>query len=522
VSTARKHISALPAGAKALLALALASALGGAVYLWAASYSGNSRYELLFSGLDARDASEVTQKLGELKVPYRLSAGGSVIMVPAASVHTARLSLAGDGLPRGGVVGFELLDKSSLGATDFDRRMSYLRALSGELVRTIREIDGVEDARVHVAIPENTYFASKARPVTAAVFLKMSPRCELSRAQVKGIVHLVSRSVEGLLPEDVAVVDLYGRLLSGDGGSQAMGSGQPVAGVGPEETFQSELEKGLQSLLERVLGQGNVVTRVRAELDLDQKTVDKTLYQPASDGILRSFQELEETFKGEGTAASGVPGTTSNIPQYQLPGQQGSSEWHKRDATRNYEVSEIKERTVIAPGAVKRLSVAVVVNKVLDEASRQAIEKIVEAAIGFDSDRRDNVTVTGIAFDTSLLDAVKKQMEAPAKPAQGQYPRTLVIAAAGVAALALLLLLLFLLARRKKRAPGQQALNHAQAIMAAAQAATDRDSIETLPPLVDPEQEKKRRLKEAVEKAARQSPESAAQLIRAWLLEDRR
>ncbi len=503
-----------------LVALALAGALGGAVYLWAVSYSGNSRYELLFSDLDARDASEITQKLVELKVPYRLSTGGSAITVPAASVHTARLSLAGDGLPRGGVVGFELLDKSSLGATDFDRRMSYLRALSGELVRTIREIDGVEDARVHVAIPENTYFASKARPVTAAVFLKMSPRCELSRAQVKGIVHLVSRSVEGLLPEDVAVVDLYGRLLSGDGSSQAAGAGS-VAGLGPAETFQAELEKGLQSLLERVLGQGNVVTRVRAELDLDQKTVDKTLYQPASDGILRSLQELEETFKGEGTAASGVPGTTSNIPQYQVPGQQGSSEWHKRDATRNYEVSEVKERTVIAPGAVKRLSVAVVVNKVLDEGSREAIERIVEAAIGFDSGRRDNVTVTGIAFDTSLLDAVKKQMETPPKPAQVQYPRSLIIAAAAAGGL-VLVLLLFLLARRRKRASGQQALNPAQAIMAAAQAATDRNSVGTLPPLVDPEQEKKRRLKEAVEKAARQSPESAAQLIRTWLLEDRR
>jgi flagellar M-ring protein FliF len=198
----------------------------------------------------------------------------------------------------------------------------------------------------------------------------------------------------------------------------------------------------------------------------------------------------------------------------------GSSDWHKRDATRNYEISEVKERTVIAPGSVKRLSVAVVVNKALDEASRQAIEKTVAAAIGFDTVRRDTIAVTGIAFDTSMLDAIKKQMEEqPKQPtAAGIEPWML---AAGGAAAVLLLLLAALISRRKTAASKDRpGLDPAQAIMAAAQAA--RDSLETLPPLVDREQEKKRRLKEIVERAARQSPESAAQLIRTWMLEDRR
>ena len=519
---ARKRISNLTPGARAGLGLVLAALLGGLVYLWAVSYASNSRYELLFSGLDSGDASQITQKLDQRKISYRLSAGGSTIMVPSNSVHSARLYLAGEGLPKGGIVGFELLDKASLGTTDFDRRMSYLRALSGELVRTIREIEGVEDARVHVALPENTYFASRVRPATAAVFLKLAPHSELSRIQVKGIVHLVSRSVEGLKPVDVAVIDLYGRLLSGDSQPDVGGAGSSAAGLGTQEIFQAELEKGLQSLLERVLGPGNVVTRARAELDMDQKTIDRTLYQPAADGILRSMQELEETFKGEGSTPSGVPGTTSNIPQYQTPGQVGTSDWRKRDTTRNYEISEIKERTVIAPGSVKRLSVAVVVNKTLDEASRQVIEKTVAAAIGFDEGRRDTIAVTGIAFDTSMLDAVKKQMEEPPKKAKVASTQPWMLAAGGAAAV--LLLLLVALVRRRKTAASKdrRGLDPAEAIMAAAQAATARDSLETFPPLVDPEQEKKRRLKETVERAARQSPESAAQLIRTWMLEDRR
>jgi flagellar M-ring protein FliF len=521
VFAARKGMTNLSPAAKVGIGLALAAIIGGLVYLWAVWYAGNGRYELLFSGLDSRDAAEVIQKLEQRKVAYRLSSGGATIMVPASLVHSTRLFLAGEGLPKGGVVGFELLDKASLGSTDFDRRMSYLRALSGELVRTIREIDGVEDARVHVAIPETTYFASRPKPATAAVFLKLSPHSEISRTQVKGIVHLVSRSVEGLRPEDVAVIDLYGRLLSGDSRPDDAGAGPYVPGASLAETFQADLEKGLQALLERVLGHGNVVTRVRAELDMDQKTVDRTLYQPSSDGIMRSMHELEETFKGEGTSPSGVPGTASNIPQYQTPGQGGSSDWHKKEATRNYEVSEIKERTVIAPGSVKRLSVAVVVNKLLDEPSRLAIERTVAAAIGFDSGRRDNISVTGMVFDTSMIDAVKKQMAEPPKPAKsGVHPWML---AAGSVVIALLLLLVLSLRRRRPAtAKDLRGLNPAQAIMAAAEAATARDSLETLPSPADPEQERKRRLKETVERAARQSPENVAQLIRTWLLEDRR
>jgi flagellar M-ring protein FliF len=507
-----------------VISVAAIVAFGGGTYLWAADYARTSRYEPLFSKLDSKDAAEIAQKLAQRKIPYKVSEEGGAILVPSTLVHTTRLTLAGEGLPRGGAVGFELMDKLSIGATDFDRRVNYMRALTGELVRTIREIDGVEDARVHIVIPENSYFVSKARPATAAVFLKIRPLTEITRAQIRGIVHLVSRSVEGLRPEDIAVIDLYGRLLTGDTSpDSASGDRSFVSNLEAQQGFQQELERSLQTLLENVLGPGNVAAKVAAELNFDQKTIDKTIFQPVTEGVLRSMQELQETFKGQGSAPSGIPGTTSNIPQYQTSTQGGSSDYQKREATKNFEINEIKERTVVAAGSVKRLSVAVVVNRELDDAARTMIEKTVAAAIGLDPERKDTVLVSGMSFNTTLADQIKKQMEESQK-AQPRVEQPLVRNVA-IAGGAVLLVVVLVLALRRRPAPSsglQRARSKVDVAQAFAAAASAQAGDEMPPGLPDPEQAKRRRLREEIERVARHSPENAAQLIRTWLTEDRR
>lgn len=522
----RQGFERIPQGVKIMLFMCMAIGLAASIYAWATHYAANSKYEPLYSRLDSRDASEIVQKLSQRKVPYKISSDGSSVLVPANLVHTTRLSLAGEGLPRGGAVGFELLDKISFGATDFDRRVNYVRALTGELTRTIREIDGVEDARVHITLPETSYFIAKSKPATAAVFLRLRPMFEISRLQVKGIVHLVSRSVEGLKPEDVVVIDLYGRLLSGDisGADGRPDDRRQGANWEIQQSFQKELEMSLKALLERVLGHGNVEAMVSAELDFDQRTVDRIQFQPAAtEGVVRSIQELHETFKGSGVVPSGVPGVTSNIPQYQTQST-GQSDWQRRETTKNFEINEIKERTVVAPGSVKRLSVAVVVNKVLDEASRQAIEKTVSAAIGYDAARKDTVTVTGIAFDTSLMDAIRKQMEDEKKAAETGRPSLWRNVAIGSGAAVLLSLLLILAARRGRSptrvpAAARGRLDVTDAIATAAQVAAAQDTDERVH---NPEAERRRRSRDEIEQVARQHPENVAKLIRTWLHEERR
>ena len=479
--------------------------------LWAVIFGRGPEYVPLFTQLDPRDAGDIVRLLDDKKVPYRLAEGGTAIMVPASTVHGTRLAVASQGLPRGGVVGFEIIDRTQIGTTDFERRINYLRALQGELTRTIMQVEGVEQARVHIVLPEPSVFVSRARPATAAVFLKLKPYQTLDRSQVKGIVNLVARSVEGLKPEEVTVVDVYGRILSGDTEEAASAEGSAPSATSLLEIqkgFQKDLERSLQSLLEQVLGPGNVVTRVTAELNFDQKTVEKQLFQPVVDqsGILRSMQELQESFSGTGSAAGGVPGVDSNITyQAEAAGSQTTSE--KKEITKNFELNEIKERLVVAPGTVRRLSVAVVVNRELSATEQKAIENTVTSAIGMDTQRRDQITVTGLPFNTSMAEEMKVQLEAERKAAASMRRWYVIGTALGLGVLGVL----GLQWSRRRRALREAMMAIQQGKVAVRQVASAE---------VTPEEEEKRRIREQIEKLAQQKPESVAQLLRTWLTEE--
>lgn len=532
-------------GRTRLLALAGAVAVMGLV-AGVVLEAGGSRFSPLFTNLDPRDAADIVNKLEEQKVPYRLSAGGQTIEVPEPMVHKTRLLLVQDGLPRNGVVGLEIMDRTNLGATDFDRRVQYLRAIQGELTRTILEIDGVEKARVHLNVPEPSVFVRDRQPASASILLGLKPGVTLEPAQIKGIMHLVASSVEGLKPEAVTVLDENGQLLSADVSGERKGARPASSNLRLQEEFEKRMEENLRTLLEPIFGTGNVVARVNADLNLDEHTVERELFEPVKDGqgLLRSIQELEETFRGNGApVAMGVPGTTSNtqIPTYPVVsgGAAGDSQYEKRNATRYFELNKTKEQVVVAPGAVKRLSVSVLVNRQLTPQQQEAVVRTVNAAVGFDPLRRDQVVVAGMSFDTSLADAVKRglapETQTSGKGKDRQLPVPYVVAG-GAAAVSVLffLFILLILRRRRRRHEEEELAAQIEALRAAGQmkktpGAEQAASVskEGVAPAKEeqgtgelPETAEAALIQSEVATLARQKPEEVAQIIRSWLHEN--
>ncbi|QIA26934.1 flagellar M-ring protein FliF [Thermaerobacter sp. PB12/4term] len=430
---------------------AAALALAGLVALALAGRSG-PQWAPLFTQLDPTDAAAIAGQLEEQGIPFQLAQGGQAILVPAEQVDRLRLDLAAQGLPRQGTVGLELLENMPMGATEFERQVQYLRGLQGELARTIGRLEGVEAARVHVVLPERSPFVSQQRPATAAVLVQLKPGAELEPEQVRSIMHLVASAVEGLKPEDVTVVDTTGRLLSA-GVEPAQEGSAVVPGdrFEVERRFEAELQRSLQTLLEQVLGPGNVIARVNAELNFDQQVVERHLFEPPADGgqgILRSIQELQETFTGR-PAPGGVPGD-SNIPTYPQVGG-GTGDYQRSERTANYEVNQVVDRVQVAPGAVRRLSVAVVVNGDLTPERRQALQQAVAAAIGSDPQRQDQVEVVAMPFDTTVADRLQQSLEEERQAREATRRMALLAGAAGLALLALVLLVVAWRRRRLAR-----------------------------------------------------------------------
>ncbi|MBP8613401.1 MAG: flagellar M-ring protein FliF [Firmicutes bacterium] len=460
-------------------------------------------YETLWSNLDPTDAGQIVNELEKQGIPYKLTDGGRTIKVPAEQVYKTRLSLATIGLPSSGIVGFESMGSSGIWSTDFERQVQYVRALSGELTRTIKAITGIEDARVHIVLPDPSVFINENKTATAAVLVKTMPGYELSSSSVRGIVNLVSSSVEGLTPSNVTVVDASGKLLSQQSGYDYASNGElpPNSVLELTSNTERELEQRLLSLLTPVLGPGNVVCQVRAELNMDQVKITDTEYTSEPPGILRSSQETTEIYQGTGSVVGGAAGGL-DVPSYVTPGE-GETQYQHTDIVENFEVNQRTTETIVTPGAIKRLSVAVVVNKNLEEDLKDSIVETVSAALGLDSSRQDQISVTGVFFDTTLADAIGNVL-AP----EEAFPRTYIYAAvAGV--VVVLGIAIFLMVRRRKRKDEEVELPIPDIF------------VEDIP-AIPPEALARQRSRENVERLAKTNPEVVATLIKSWLLEDER
>jgi flagellar M-ring protein FliF len=461
------------------------------------------------------DQSAIVAYLKEQKIPYRVDPAANAVLVPRDQVYETRLALAGQGVPKGGVVGYELFDQSKMGMSDFQQKVAYTRALEGELARTISQIEAVDSARVSIVVPEPRLFLEQQQPSTASVLVRLKEGRQIGQEQVKAIVNLVARSVEGLKPEDVTVVDTTGKVLSDlilDDALVFTGpDGRAVSSVQRELERQQEQETEgkVRAMLEKVYGPGKVVVRVRMELDFDKRSVARKEFipNPNGKGVIRSQQNVEESYTGPGLPPGGAPGTTTNIPGYALnAGGGGNVEYNRSDVTTNFDITTQESQQVATPGGVKRLSASVIVDATLTPPQMEQLRQTVAAAVGFDPRRGDQLVISGMKFDTTLADSLMAQFEAERR-------RNLIIA---LAVGGLLFLLLgaggFLWWRRRRLArltslgaEGEKAptlkdlLDHPELMTAQGEAAI---------------------LEEQLRVYALNNPEEVATLIKNWLAED--
>lgn len=503
--TARAMWARLPGRARWLL-------LGGASALVLtltvlSLFSGPRDFQILFANLPPEDASTVMEALRQARVPYRLGEAGKQIQVPAEEVHQWRLKLASQGLPTAGNPGFELFDKTQFGTTDFAQRLNFQRALQGELARTIGQLREVLQARVHLAMPAPRLFSTQDRPASASVVVRLKPGAGLRPDQVRGIVHLVTGAVEGLGPDRVTVLDTSGRVL-GSGADRSAG-GLTGSQQDARATMEAEVERRIQTLLDPVVGPGHSAVRVAAQVNFDQVERTEERFDPNS--VVKQEARSNETSQGTSSQPSGVPGPESS------PNHNASNTRTQREAEQiTYEISRTVQKTVVAPGELKRLSVAVLLDTPLLQgrrASRQAdelerIRRLVQSAAGIRADRGDEVEVVEIPFDPTQ---VLEPQAPPAKPVV-TLPSWLWIA---VVIMAVGIVLVWWESRRRRRI--FEAAVGASAVLNTPDPLQVGELLKEESPLEPLGLKQKDKLKQRVLDAAKQHPEEVVQLLRVWM-----
>ncbi len=486
-------------------ALILFVAILGASYF----YGNKPEYVPLFTGMEVKDAGDVAARLQEMKVPFEIIANGTAIAVPAKEVYKTRLELARIGLPRGSK-GFEIFDESKFGTTEFQNRVKYLQALQGELTRTIEQMAEVDKVRVHIVLPEDSLYKKNEKPATASIMLKLKPGSQLAKEQVKGIVNLAANSIRGLKPENITVIDSFAHVLNDNMENNPLTTGVNVTQVELTRKKQDEMQKALESLLEQVLGPNKAAVRVSLELTFDQRVVDKQTFEPVVDdkGILRSSQDSTETSKGTTPAPSGPPGTTSNIPGYVTGTNNSQSSMEKKDSIRNYEINETKEKIVVAPGGIKRISVAVLVDSSVSKAQQESIVKAVSNAAGINQTRGDSVSVEAIPFSTEVADKIKREEQ---ELAQEQQRTQWAKIGAGVAVVLAIAGIGFWMLKRRQEEEIE--------VLSMEATPLEEIAIQSIKE-ISPEEKERTEQQEAIESLAKAKPEEFAMLLKTWLAED--
>lgn len=410
-------------GRKIMLMLGAAAviAIMAAVWLWGQQPS----YRVLFANFSDRDGGAIVAELEKMNIPYKYAEGGGALLVPADRVHDARLKLAAQGLPKGGNVGFELMENQKLGASQFLEQVNFQRAMEGELARSIESLSAVQAARVHLAMPKDSVFVSEQKQPTASVLLNLHPGRVLDAQQVSAIVHLVASSVPELSPKNVTIVDQNGNLLS-DTTRTASANGMDPSQIKYVQDYQQNVAKRIESIISPIVGAENVRAEATADMDFSRSEQAVESYKPnqTPDAMAIRSQQTSESQNGSASPA-GVPGALTNQPPapatapITVPGQKTPAPAvpatpatnTRKDSTVNYEVDKTIQYVQKAGGGLKRLSVAVVVNyrktvgkdgkvtmKPLSPAEITQITNLVKEAMGYNQERGDTLNVVNSSF----------------------------------------------------------------------------------------------------------------------------
>ncbi len=510
----------MPTARKVSLAVTMLLVVGGfaALLFW----TNRPDYQVLFSNLSTTDAARITEKLKEQRIPFQLKEGGSVVLVPDDIVYQLRLDLAGQGLPRGSSVGFEIFDDISFGTTEFVQRLKYQQALEGELARTIMQFDSVDQARVHIVTSGENLFAEPEKPATASVVLRLVQGGVLDPRELQGIVNLVACGVEGLRPENVTVVDMAGGLLSK--GQDAMSAGGlSRSQLDYQRRLEQSLETRIQTMLEPVVGANNVIARVSTDVDFRQVNISEEAYDPDST-VARSEQIQKESSQGGRNLPGGSPDTRYQVVDQQPEGVAGtlSRGFEKENTVINYEINRVNRQIINSVGGITRLTAAVIIDGPYASSSGEdgkpvkefvprsrremsTFEEMVKKSIGFNEQRGDQISVSNIAFAMQAEDGGRPGFES--QPAWVDYVKKTARPALN---LLLIGLFFFLVAR-----PFRNWLREAGRQQALLSQGPEARQIEAGEDAQGPDTDQHAQLLEMSKK----NPEMAAQIIRSWLSE---
>ncbi|MEO7938951.1 MAG: flagellar basal-body MS-ring/collar protein FliF [Burkholderiaceae bacterium] len=534
--------------------LAMGAVLLVALVIGGVLLGGRTEYRVLYANLADKDGGAIVAQLSQMNIPYKHADGGSAILVPADRVHDTRLRLASQGLPKGSVVGFEMMESNRFGMTQFQERLTFQRGLEGELTRSIQALSSVQSARVHLALPnQNGFFREQQKP-SASVLVSLYPGRSLDRAQLAGIVHLVSSSVPEMATSAVSVLDDSGKLLSESADGSGTNRGIDAEQLQYTQQIEQSFTRRILDILEPMVGKDNVRAQVTADVDFTQTDSTSESHRPnqTPDSSAIRSQQLVESGPGAGgpTPPSGVPGAVSNQPPGNASapingsaqpmaaagtsgaGAQGTAATSgKRESTINYEVDKTVRVVRGSTGQVKRLSAAVVVNHqtgtddkgkatsvALTPEQIDKMTSLVRETIGFNKERGDSVNLVNAPFAVDRL--VQPDLPLWRQPEMQDLARSL---AWPIGAVVLVALVMFGLVR-----PGLKAMakrpDEAQADEVPGQLdALVADDTER-PPLLTHDKtmadaaptEAQLRLEEA-RKLARENPVAVANIVKDWI-----
>jgi len=490
----RKLVTALNLKQRVTIVIAAIAAV--ALITALVHWKHESDFRPLFTGMAPEDASNIVQKLKESSAEYRLSDNGATVLVPEARLDELRLEMAGAGLPKTGRIGFELFDKSNLGITDFTEHVNYRRALEGELERSIRSLNEVQDARVHVTFPRDSVFLESREPAKASVLVHLRLGAHLSPQNVQAVTNLVASAVEGLTPDSVSVLDMSGNLLNRPHKPSVDGGGDNSEGA---LEYRQQVEKDLlakmNSTLEPLLGEGKFRAGVSVDCDFTSGEQSDEIFDPTH-SVMLSSQKTEDV--AGGGQSNGIPGTASNLPRpASRPGSSGSSVARRTESV-TYQSSRMVRHTRLPEGTVKRISASLLLDqdvrwqgksKVMVPPTPEklkAIHDLVAGAIGLSADRGDQLVIESLPFEQTL----ESEQPLTAEPMSGK-PKTLmdtiaidrrILIGAAVAVLLLILVPVLLFRRGGPKKAVEVAAEHAIAAPSAGlvtpeELAAERDQI---------------------------------------------
>jgi len=496
--------------------MAIGAALVVALLIGLAWYGGRTDWRTLYAGLDPEDSRQMAQVLTQAQIPFDLAANGTAIRVPLGSLDKARLATSAKGGPRSGRMGFELFDKPNWVGSEFDEQVNYQRALEGELEHTVATLADVQSARVHLVMPHDSLFRDQERPAKAAVVLTLRHR-SLADGEADAIRNLVASAVDGLSPAQVSLIDASGHLPLGPKTAEAMRLG-----------MEDALEAKLIETLEPVTGPGNVRASVTVDYDPTSTDVTEESYDPTK-VVTLSMQRTDQT-TGSQPVPAGVPGTASNAPNAQpLPvyPQQITGPQSAKSESASYGASRTVRHTIQAPGHIRRLTAAVVVNDRVDAASGQksrawkprsaeelrTLTALAQAAVGFDPTRGDLVTVQDLAFDENRTAVSASWMSRTLD----WIERSPVLVKYGTLLASLTLLILLAIRPALTRAGQPGALKPPPAELGAGTPAAPPSGEEVAQQL---ERERVQRIFDQVTETLKRDPAQSSRLLQSWIHSD--